>query len=172
MQVTGKPDFAFTPEQSIAAAITTFIAQNRGAKKEERINYGFKVGIGLEICYWMLVGSITMMFKKNIMQLFVPDDPMVIQIGVEYLSLMAFFYLWPALTNGVQGFFRGMGQLKMTLFGTFIQTSIRVISTILLAPYLGIKGIAYSCMMGWNIMLLFQVPICIKRLRKMKEEFQ
>ena len=30
-------DFAFTPEQSIAHAITTYIAQNRGAKKEKRI---------------------------------------------------------------------------------------------------------------------------------------
>lgn len=166
--VTRVDDFAFTPEQSIAAAITTFIAQNRGAKKEERISYGFKVGIGLEICYWILVGSITMIFKENIMQLFIPNDILVNQIGIEYLSLMAIFYLWSALTNGVQGFFRGMGQLKMTLLGTFIQTSIRVISTILLAPHLGIKGIAYSCMLGWSVMLFVEVPICLNYLKRMK----
>ena len=42
--VTRVDDFAFTPEQSIATAITTYIAQNRGARQPERIRRGFAVG--------------------------------------------------------------------------------------------------------------------------------
>ena len=38
--VTRVDDFAFTPEQSIATAITTYIAQNRGARQPERIRRG------------------------------------------------------------------------------------------------------------------------------------
>lgn len=166
--VTRVDDFAFTPEQSIAQAITTYIAQNRGAHKEERIKRGYAVGMGLEFCYWILVGSITILFKEQIVSLFVTGDSAakVVSIGTEYLALMALFYLWPAMTNGVQGFFRGMGKLKITLLGTFIQTSIRVIFTYLLAPTMGIRGIAFACMTGWSVMLLVEVPLCIHELKK------
>lgn len=166
--VTRVDDFAFTPEQSIAQAITTYIAQNRGAHKENRIRYGLKVGMSLEAAYWILVGGITLLFKEQIVSLFVTGENVqgVVQMGTEYLTWMALFYLWPAMTNGVQGFFRGMGKLKITLLGTSIQTGIRVLFTYLLAPKLGIVGIAFACMAGWSVMLLVEVPLCIRQLRK------
>lgn len=108
--VTRVDDFAFTPEQSIAQAITTYVAQNRGAKKEERIRRGFAAGIGLEFCYWLLVGSAVTLFGTQIMSVFVDGRTAaeVVRAGTQYLSLMAVFYLWPAMTNGIQGYFRGM----------------------------------------------------------------
>lgn len=168
--VTRVDDFAFTPEQSIAQGITTYIAQNRGANKEKRIKQGFLVGMGLEVGYWIFLGCITMLFKKPIMSLFVTGENAknVIEIGVQYLSLMAIFYLWPAMTNGIQGFFRGIGKLRITLFGTFIQTSIRVIMTFFLAPSMGIKGIAFGCVAGWSVMLLVEIPLCLRELSKIK----
>ena len=69
------------------------------------------------------------------MKLFVPDgDRGMVPIGVEYLSLMAFFYLMPAFTNGIQGFFRGMGNMSITLISTIIQISVRVVFVWLLVP--------------------------------------
>lgn len=171
--VTRVSDFAFTPEQSIAQAMTTYIAQNRGAKQNERIKHGFAVGMVLEFGYWIVVGSVTAVFKRPIMSLFVTGENAnaVIEIGVQYLTLMAVFYLWPAMTNGLQGFLRGMGKLKITLLGTFIQTSLRVLMTYLLAPIMGIQGIAYGCVTGWSAMLLVEIPLCIWEIRKNKAKF-
>ena len=160
--------FAFVPEQSIAQAITTYVAQNRGAAKNERIKGGFLAGMGLEFCYFILICTITLLFKIPIMSMFVTGDSAqnIIGIGAQYLSLMAFFYILPGMTNGVQGFFRGMGQFKITVLGTFIQTSMRVVMTYLLAPSMGIRGIAIGCAIGWSLMLLVQVPICMKKLQR------
>ncbi|MGN0506263.1 MAG: MATE family efflux transporter [Lachnospiraceae bacterium] len=169
--VTKVDAFALVPGQSIAQAITTYIAQNRGAKKEQRIRHGFAVGMGLEVGYWIFICCVTMLFKVPIMSLFVTgeDAGSIIVIGVQYLSLMSVFYLWPAMTNGVQGFFRGVGRLKITLLGTFIQTSVRVIMTYVLAPGMGIRGIAFACVAGWSLMLLVEVPLCVRRLKQVKE---
>ncbi len=155
---------ALVPGQSIGQAVTTYIAQNRGAEKNERISKGYLTGIGLEVVYWAFFGSLVFFFKQPIMSLFVTGEEAasVIAIGAEYLNLMALFYLWPAMTNCVQGFFRGMGKLKITLCGTFIQTSIRVIATYALAPSMGIRGIAFACAAGWTMMLLWEIPLCIK----------
>lgn len=168
--VTRVDDFVLLPEQSIGLAITTYAAQNRGAKKPERIKRGFAAGMGLEFGYWVVLGTVTFLLKEEIVSLFVTGKSAakVIDIGAEYLELMALFYLWPAVTNGVQGFFRGMGRLKLTLLGTFIQTSLRVVVTVQLAESMGIRGIAFGCMVGWSVMLLVEVPICVSVLGREK----
>ena len=164
--------FALVPGQSIGQAVTTYIAQNRGADKKERIAGGYRTGVCLEIAYWLFFATITFFFKRNIMSWFVTgeDSAAIIDIGVEYLSLMVIFYLWPAMTNCVQGFFRGMGKLKITLFGTFIQTSIRVVMTYILAPSMGIRGIALACAAGWTMMLLWEIPLCIREIYHIRNQ--
>lgn len=166
--VTRADDFACIPAQSISSAISTYIAQNRGAGKEERIRSGFRCGIRMEFCYWLLIGSIVAIAKTPLVSLFVSGDGSaeVIRLGREYLNHMALFYLFPAMTNGVQGFFRGMGKMYTTMAATFLQASVRTLCTFLLAPRLGITGIAWSCAIGWSLMLLFEVPYYFHTCRK------
>jgi len=166
--VTRVDDFACIPEQSISSAISTYIAQNRGAKKKERIRTGFRAGIGLEICYWVLVCTVVTLLRKPIVSMFVTGEGAaeVTRLGSTYLGYMAIFYLWPAMTNGMQGFYRGMGKMYTTMAGTFLQASIRTVCTYLLAPRLGITGIAFSCAIGWTVMLLFEVPYYFVTCRK------
>ena len=175
-------DYAFTPEQSIANGITTFTAQNRGAHRSEeygnnkkkrrtgrfdRITQGFLAGLILEFGYWILICSFVTLLKRPLTALFVGSgSEEVIRLGADYLGLMAVFYVLPAFTNGMQGYFRGMGQLKMTLLGTFIQTSLRVFFVYLLVPVIGIRGIAYACAIGWSIMLAVEIPFYFLTRRK------
>lgn len=168
--VTRADDFACIPEQSISSAISTYIAQNRGSGKRERIRPGFRAGIRLEFCYWLLIGSVVLLLRQPIVSLFVTGEGSgnVIRLGTEYLTWMALFYLWPAMTNGIQGFFRGMGKMYTTMLATFLQASIRTVCTCLLAPRFGITGIAFSCAIGWSVMLLFEVPYYFLTCRKQK----
>ncbi len=158
--VTRMDDFACIPAQSISSAISTYIAQNRGAKKPHRIRGGFRAGLQLEVCYWLIIGSVTLLLRRPIVSAFVEGEgsAQVIAIGSRYLMWMALFYLLPGMTNGFQGFYRGMGMMKTTMVGTFLQASIRTVCTCLLAPKWDIPGIAFSCAIGWSVMLLFEIP--------------
>lgn len=157
-------DFACMPEQSISHGITTFVAQNRGAKKKERLHRGFRDGLCLEFLYWILICTTVLLLRKSIVGLFVTgeDAEAIVMIGAQYLGTMAFFYIFPAFTNGFQGFYRGMGMMKMTLLGTFIQTALRVLFTWILAPKMGIYGVAIACACGWSVMLLVEIPYYFK----------
>jgi putative efflux protein, MATE family len=149
-------DFAFTPEQSISHGMTTFIAQNRGAKLINRIKGGCKTGFMLEGIYGVFICLAVILLREPILRLFGASSGTDVMImGSEYLFIMAFFYILPAFTNGMQGYFRGMGILKVTLYGTIIQTSLRVIFTYILTPYMGLTGVAYACAIGWIVMLMF-----------------
>lgn len=152
-------DYAFTPEQSISHGITTFVAQNRGAGNHERVRKGFRTGLMLEGVYWMMLCVVILTTKEWLIRLFVrKEQRKIIELGSSYLLCMAFFYLLPAFTNGIQGFFRGMGKMKVTLIGTFIQTSLRVVFVYVLSPVMGISGVAFACAIGWSVMLLAEVP--------------
>lgn len=163
-------DFAFTPEQSIAHSMTTFIAQNRGAKKEERIRKGFHRGMLLETIYWGFLAVIVYFGAGTMMKLFsTKGDTSIVKLGTEYLHYMAIFYLLPAYTNGLQGYFRGMGKLKVTLNSTFTQMLFRVLFSYLLAPAMGIKGFAFACFGGWMAMLIYEVPVYFISRKKEKQ---
>ncbi len=166
--VTRADDFACIPAQSISSAISTYIAQNRGAGNYDRIRPGFRAGIRLEFCYWLLIGTATALLRKPLVSLFVTGEGSeeVIRLGSGYLAWMALFYLFPAMTNGMQGFFRGFGKMKTTMLATFLQASIRTICTYLLISRFGITGIAFSCAIGWSVMLLFEVPYYFMTCRK------
>lgn len=150
-------DFAFTPQQSISNGITVFMAQNRGAKQKERMQQGFFTGLRLETIYWLFICGLILLFQRPIMEVFVSaENQSLVEMGMDYLSLMAFFYLWPAYTNGLQGYFRGIKKMQTTLVGTVIQISFRVLFVYLLVPRLGLTGVAFASMLGWTVMLLYQ----------------
>lgn len=166
-------DFAYTPEQNIGHAMTTFIAQNRGAGKKERIRKGFRGGLFIELVYSVLLFGVIFAGAPFIMGLFAQDKGTeVIGLGVSYLHLSAAMYILPAFTNGIQGFFRGMGDMKITLYSTFMNMLGRVAAVIMMLHILdmGFVSLAWANMAGWLLMLLFEVPLLVRSIRAMKGE--
>ena len=159
-------DFAYTPQQSIGQGITVFIAQNRGAGNETRVRQGLKEGLALEVAYGIAIGAVIFLCARFLMTLFVQEEEVqIISMGSHYLTTIAFCYILPAVTNGIQGFFRGLGRMEVTLGATATQMIFRVLFSWYLAPRYGIPGIAYACLGGWLMMLVFEVPILVKQLR-------
>jgi putative MATE family efflux protein len=165
-------DFAYTPEQNIGHAMTTLLAQNQGAGKKDRMKQGFKSGLTIELVYALILGVFCVIFAKPIISLFVKaDDPNsaeVIALGTRYIHFMAFLYLIPSMTNGIQGWFRGIGDLKVTLASTFMNMVGRVLCAFLLVNVFGltvqlnIDVFAWANLAGWIVMLAFEIPLLVK----------
>ena len=160
-------DFAITPEQNIAHAMTALMAQNKGAGKNDRMREGFRCGMILELVYGAAVMLICLGFVRPLMSLFVKDEE-VIGHGVVYLHLIAVMYILPAVTNALQGFFRGIGDLKVTLMSSFTNMTVRVIAAapMVLLWNFGIEALPYSYLAGWIAMLLVETPLMLRIYRK------
>ncbi len=168
-------DFAYTPEQNIGHAMTTFVAQNQGAGIRKRMKEGFRTGILIELAYACILGIVSFICARFFMGLFVSradaNYAHVMDLGTKYLKAMAFLYLLPSLTNGVQGYFRGIGDLKVTLASTFMNMLARVACAALLVyglhltESLHIYIFAIANFVGWIFMLLFEVPLLRKHLK-------
>ena len=162
-------DFAMTPQQNIAHASTTFMAQNRGAGKNRRMKQGFYCTILLETIYTAVVLVIVFGFSRQIMELFVGNDSEeVVTLGISYLKLIAFMYVMPAATNIIQGFFRGLGDLKVTLISTILNMSARFLTAWIMIHIMhgGFDRLAWANFFGWIAMLAFQIPMITHRWKK------
>ena len=174
-------NFALIPEQSISHSMMTFTAQNDGAKKPKRIKDGFRSGIMLEMGYAVFICAVLLIFICTIITLFKTDlmslfgsesDHQMITEGVKYLSVMAFLYCLSGLTNGLQGYFRGLGNMSITFISTSMQITIRVIFTFILSPSMGIEGIAFASGIGWIAMLVVEYSYYFWYRKKHKKMFQ
>ncbi|MGN0160620.1 MAG: MATE family efflux transporter [Lachnospiraceae bacterium] len=158
-------DFVLSPEHNIAHATTTFLAQNRGAGNVERVKKGCLCGAFMEMVFALVASVVIFAAAEPVMRLFVEEDSVeVVTLGVSYLKVIAFMYIMPAITNIVQGIFRGMGDLKVTLMSTIANMSARVIAAYVLLNVLG-KGfdaLAWSNFWGWIFMMLFEVPLLVR----------
>ena len=159
-------DFAYTPQQNIAHAMTTLMAQNRGAGKKDRVKEGFRCGIRIELVYAAGLTVVCFFGAEGIMRMFA-EEPEVIELGARFLRLISLMYFLPALTNGIQGFFRGIGDLKITLRSSMLSMAARVPSAALLVLYfhMEIEALPWSYAFGWFLMLAYEVPPMLRFLR-------
>ena len=164
-------DFAYTPQQNIGHAMTTLMAQNRGAGKHDRVKQGFHCGMRIETAYGVLIAVVCFAGAPFIMKLFV-TDPEVVHLGVRFLRTVSLFYLMPAATNGIQGFFRGIGDLKVTLVSSTFNMVFRAAAAavFVLVWKMEIEALPYSYAVGWVVMLLYELPMLVRYLRSHGDE--
>jgi len=100
---------------------------------------------------------------EPIMRLFA-DEPEVIALGVRFLRLVSLFYLLPSATNGIQGGFRGVGQLQVTLNSSLLNMGGRVAAAALfvLVFHMDIEALPWSYAVGWACMLLYELPLLFR----------
>ena len=117
----------------------------------------------LELLYGILISGVVYTFRGKIIRIF--GGGRMAEIGEDYLRVMAIFYILPGITNGIQGYFRGVQKMNITLISTCIQITLRVIAVYLLTPLCGMNGAAYACAIGWSVMIIYQI-IMLQRYRR------
>ncbi|GAA6325171.1 MATE family efflux transporter [Fusobacterium ulcerans] len=162
--------FILTPGDSMGAALTTFISQNRGAGKDERIFKGFKSALTMSLLYCVATAILIFIFSGSIMKIFIESSEIeAIFLGRTYLKTIAFFYILTALCNTLQGFFRGFGRMDVTLIATFIQIPIRVVLSYMLTKYMGISGVAVGMGIGWIFMASYEGYLYMRYRNRRRE---
>ena len=155
-----------TPQQNIGHAMTTLMAQNRGAGKHERVRQGFLAGMRIEAVYGLAIMAVCFFGAGPIMRLFA-DEPEVVALGVRFLRLVSLLYLLPSATNGIQGGFRGVGQLQVTLNSSLLNMGGRVAAAALfvLVFHMDIEALPWSYAVGWLCMLVYELPLLARLLK-------
>lgn len=146
--------FAFMPIQSFATAVTTYVGQNVGASRLERVKAGTKAGLVLSMVSSFVIAGAIYPFNAFIMRLF-SQNPEVISSGVAYLNSVLPFYLLLALLFILNAVLRGAGEMIVPTIATFVSLWFaRVPVAYWIAGVWGKEYIYYSYAFGWFLGLL------------------
>lgn len=155
--------YILAPGDSLAASVTTFTAQNKGGKQYARIPSGLKTVIIMAEVYTIIISILVLAGKNQLLLIFLkPEETEAIRIGILYIVPMACFYFISGITNSFQGYFRGIGNLRVTLIATIIQIPIRVVLTYSLLGRFGIQAVVIGTTLGWICMTGYEM-VCYKK---------
>ena len=146
--------FAYMPAQEFGNAFSTFIAQNFGAKKYQRIEKGVKSAFLTTVIFSAIISVLVFVFAEPLMLIFIQSsETEIIQIGVEYLRIEGAFYVGIGILFLLYGYYRAIRMPGMSVILTILSLGLRVVLSYWLAsiPSIGVKGIWWSIPIGWIV---------------------
>jgi Na+-driven multidrug efflux pump len=145
---------AILPAMNFSAALSTYVGQNLGAGKPERVRSGLIATMLMSSGVAILLSLMILTLRRKIIGMFI-DDPAVISIGAEYLVIVASFYLMITIMFKFNGLLRGAGDTLIPMFITLVSLwVIRIPFAWYFSSKIGEKGIWWSVPAGWSVGLV------------------
>lgn len=144
--------FAYAPVQDFGNAFSTYVAQNYGAGKKERIRKGMKDAVIAAFVFCTAITALVVGFARPLMTLFIDRESVgTIAAGVGYLRIEAAFYFGIGLLFLFYGYYRAVNKPGISVILTVVSLGTRVALAYLLSavPSLGVTGIWMSVPIGW-----------------------
>ncbi|MGL5151257.1 MAG: MATE family efflux transporter [Clostridium sp.] len=127
-----------------STALTTFVGQNYGAKKWDRIFKGYGATIVLSAIIGLFATGLFVFFGDKVFSIFIPEEEAIIQ-GIDYLKILGYSQLFMCLEITTAGVFNGLGKTIFPSTVGIIFTGLRVPAAMLVAALgMSINGVWWS----------------------------
>ena len=143
--------FAAMPAMNFSAALSTFVGQNIGAGKMERVHKGLKATLLMANIVALTISVIALVFARPLMAVFTKDLE-VVEIGKHYLLIVPLFYMVFATMFSINGVMRGAGDTMIPMFITIISLwFVRIPASYFLSLKFGAIGIWWGIPIAWFV---------------------
>ena len=155
---------------AIGISITTFVGQNYGARKYDRVHKSVRICLGIDSIISVILIVFLMLFRVPLFRLFT-QDPSVIRIGSDMLALITPCYIFFVFIEVLAGALRGMGDVMIptliTLLGVCVLRLIWITVVLQISPT--VNTIIYSYPVTWiATAVLFIIYYLYKKKRILK----
>lgn len=144
--------FAYSPVQDFGNAFSTYVAQNHGAGKRDRIRRGMRDAVFSVLIFCAVISAMVVGFARPLMSLFLDEGSAeAVSVGVGYLRIEASFYFGIGLLFLFYGYFRAVNSPGISVVLTVISLGMRVLLAYTLSAVegIGVTGIWMSVPIGW-----------------------
>lgn len=160
--------FAFLPMLTFSTAITTYVGQNVGAGRLDRVRQGLRSAMWMSLVVCVLICGLILILAGPLMRMFTQDQAVVVA-GEQYLYRVVPFYFLLAALFLLNGTLRGAGESVVPLLASMASLWLaRVPLAYWLAATFGRDQMFFSFPLGWILGLLIVIPYYMKGRWKQK----
>lgn len=127
----------------LSGAMASFVGQNFGAKKYERINEGYNKAIIIGMIYAGITTVIFMFIPEPIVKIFIREETTV-KIASNYLRIIGFTQIFSTIEMISNGVFIGVGRPKISATISVLFIISRIPMALVFTRYLGVNGVWLS----------------------------
>jgi len=144
--------FAFLPVTCFSMALTTFVSQNLGAGKYDRVKKGARFGLTCGALLSELIGVAIYFFGPSLVALF-NSDPSVIAYGVKQAHIVTLFYFLLAFSHCMAGLLRGAGKSSVPMLVMLICWCVIRVSytTVIVRFFPVIEAVLWAYPLTWSL---------------------
>ena len=151
--------FIMLPMQSMAMASTTFVAQNIGAREEQRADRGTAVSVGISLLITGAIALILFIGAETAIRLFTSDEAVILS-GASFIHMNIFFLLCNCVNHVLAGALRGrgdsVGPMMIMLFAFVL---VRQIYLFIMTRYIAntTLTVGFGYPVGWTTCCILEV---------------
>jgi Na+-driven multidrug efflux pump len=147
--------FGMMPMNTIAIALSTFVSQNKGANRLDRIRKAVRYGNFMTVIWAVFISIVFTIFSKVLIKfLSGSSEGIIIENGSRYLMINSPFYLVLGMLFNFRLALQGIGKKIIPLVSSSIEFSSKIVFAFLLVPILGYFGVIICEPIIWSIMFL------------------
>ncbi len=144
--------FAYAPAQDFANGFATFVAQNAGAGRADRVRRGLWEAAAMSLGFCALVSAVVGIFAAPLLSIFIdPAQRDVMAVGMHYLRTEGLCYVGIGLLFLLYATYRGLERAGMSIVLTVISLGLRVVLAYWLAPSWGLDAVWWAIPIGWAV---------------------
>ena len=136
---------------SIGNAVSSYVSQNLGAKKNVRIKQGYHAALLLDGCFAILAFFVIETLHTQISALFLGRDgtALAYQVSGDYMKWLGYFFIFMGIKMATDGVLRGLGIMRPFLIANMVNLAIRLSVALIFAPRFGIAFVWLAVPAGW-----------------------
>lgn len=156
--------------EGFASAISSFVGQNYGAKKVDRINKCTKTAV-VGILIWGTLTTLILVFGGEFIFKAFINEPDAISKGKDYLIILGYSQLFMCLEICISGIFKGLGRTYIPSIIIIILTGLRIPLALFLSKsnILGLNGVWWSITISsiFKGIILLSIFVYLRKSRKL-----
>jgi len=150
--------FTGMPMMTISMAVTTYVGQNMGARRLDRVERGIKTSVLMVVVIAVVMSSVSLLFGRPLLNLFTPGESDVVDMGMNILWRVAPFYSLLGTMFCIGGVMRGAGEARVPMISSIMSVVLFRVPLAYLLYYVfkTDTSLWWAIPIGWAFGCIFQ----------------
>ena len=159
------------PFDAVATAMATFVGQNMGAHKMDRVKQGIRVTLALAIAYGLVAGVIMNLGGHFLGSLFVDAaNVSVINAAARYMGALGILYWLLAILDVTRYAIQSLGFSALSVISGALEMVARILVATTCVPLFGYSAICWTDQAAWLAACAYLIPMLLHLIHKVERE--
>lgn len=159
------------PMRALGTAMTTFVGQNFGAKKYDRVKKGVREATIICLGISILMGGVLILRGNKLAELFLGEGHFeVVELTHQFVAIHAFVYPIVVVLTVIRFSLQGLGRPMVPTLSGFCELAMRFFAAFILIPIFNFTGLAVAAPIAWTAAFIPVILAYRSFLKEYREE--